>query len=80
MEELKLIEGFRNGGVSIEPLSAADVDRAFEVMSKSPELGFADSTIVAIAERLRLDTIATTDRRHFGLVRPAHVKRFTLVP
>jgi uncharacterized protein len=78
--ELKLIEGFVNGGVAIEPLGASDVDRAFALMGTYPQLGFTDSTIVAMAERLALTTIATTDRRHFTLVRPSHVKEFTLVP
>ena len=78
--ELKLIEGFVNGEVAVEPLKAGDVNRAFEVMAKYPQLGFADSTIVAMAERLALSTIATTDRRHFRVVRPSHVKQFTLVP
>jgi len=36
--------------------------------------------IVAIAERLGLSTIATTDRRHFASVRPRHVAAFRLVP
>ena len=79
-EELKLIEGFVNGGVSIEPLKVTDLSRAHELMAKYPELGFTDSTIVATAERLALTTIATTDRRHFRIVRPAHIKQFTLVP
>ena len=78
--ELKLIEGFVDGGVAIEPLKAVDLSRAFELMAKYPQLGFADSTVVAMAERLVLTTIATTDRRHFGIVRPVHVKQFTLVP
>jgi len=43
-------------------------------------LGFVDASIVAIAERFKLHAIATTDRRDFSLVRPAHVDRFTLVP
>lgn len=79
-EELKLIEGFVNGGVAIEPLRDVDLSRAFAMMSRYPDLGFTDATIVAMAERLALTTLATTDRRHFGLVRPRHVKRFTLVP
>lgn len=78
--ELKLVEGFVNGGVAIEPLKAVDLSRAFELMARYPQLGFADSTVVAMAERLVLTTIATTDRRHFRLVRPAHVKQFILVP
>jgi uncharacterized protein len=79
-EEMKLIEGFVNGGVAVEPLKAVDLSRSLELMTKYPEIGFADATIVAMAERLRLDTVATTDRRHFTLVRPTHVKQFTLVP
>ena len=50
------------------------------LMSKYPDLGFVDSSVVAIAERLLIDTIATTDRRHFSGVRPSHVPHFTLVP
>ena len=79
-EELKLIEGFVNGEVAIEPLSDSDMSRAFAVMAKYPELGFTNSTIVAMAERLALSTIATTDRRHFQTVRPRHVRQFTLAP
>lgn len=79
-KELKLIEGFVNAEIAIEPLKAADLSRASQLMAKYPQLGFTDSTIVAMAERLALTTIATTDRRHFKLVRPRHVKQFTLVP
>ena len=79
-EELKLIEGFVNGEVAVEPLSDGDLSRASAVMAKYPQLGFTDSTIVAMAERLALTTIATTDRRHFKTVRPRHVRQFTLVP
>jgi uncharacterized protein len=79
-EELKLIEGFVNGEVAVEPLSDSDLSRALAVMTKYPQLGFTDSTIVAMAERLTLTTIATTDRRHFKTVRPRHVRQFTLVP
>jgi uncharacterized protein len=79
-EELKLIEGFVNGEVAVEPLSASDLSRARAVMTRYPDLGFTDSTIVAMAERLALTTIATTDRRHFKTVRPCHVRQFTLVP
>jgi predicted nucleic acid-binding protein len=50
------------------------------LMAKYPDLGFVDSSVVAIAERLIIGTIATTDRWHFTAVRPSHVERFTLVP
>jgi predicted nucleic acid-binding protein len=79
-EERKVIAGFESGEVAIEPLKPTDLSRALELMGQYPELGFTDSTVVAMAERLALTTIATTDRRHFGSVRPAHVARLTLVP
>lgn len=78
--ELKLVEGFVNGGVAVEPLKPTDIARAYALMAKYPQLGFADSTVVSMAERLALTTIATTDRRHFKIIRPSHVKQFTLVP
>ncbi len=43
-------------------------------------LDFVDASVVAIAERLEEDTIATLDRRHFSAVRPLHFEAFTLVP
>lgn len=43
-------------------------------------LGGVDSSIVAVAERLRITTIATLDERHFRVARPAHVDAFRLVP
>ena len=79
-EERKLIEGFVNGGVALESLRDADLARIDVLMAKYTDLGFTDCSLVAMAERLALDTIATTDRRHFAQVRPRHLKRFSLVP
>jgi predicted nucleic acid-binding protein len=39
----------------------ADLNRRFDDL----DLGFVDAAIVAIAERLDLKRVATTDRRHF---------------
>jgi hypothetical protein len=36
--------------------------------------------VVAAAERLGVDQIASLDRPHFGVVRPAHVDAFALLP
>ncbi len=43
-------------------------------------LGTVDASVVAAAERLGVTEIATLDRRHFGVVRPAHVDAFELLP
>lgn len=42
-------------------------------------LGTTDATIIAIAGRLNITTIATLDTRHFNAVRPNHVQTFRLV-
>jgi predicted nucleic acid-binding protein len=43
-------------------------------------LGGTDASVVTLAERLGTDVVITLDRRHFAVVRPAHVDAFELVP
>lgn len=43
-------------------------------------LGTVDASVIALAERLKIKQIATLDRRHFSVVRPAHVEAFELLP
>ena len=66
--------------VAVEMLSNADLARTAVVMAERPDVGFVDASVVAIAERLRLDRIATTDRRHFSTITPRHRAAFDLVP
>lgn len=66
--------------ITVEGLLPQDLRRMTLLMSNYPDLGFIDASVVAIAERLAIETIATTDRRHFTGVRPAHAERFLLVP
>ena len=75
-----LADWLSRGTVHLEGLLPQDLRRMTLLMSKYPALGFVDSSVVAIAERLYIETIATTDRRHFTSVRPAHVPQFILVP
>jgi predicted nucleic acid-binding protein len=78
--ELAFVRSVVDGEIAIEPVTAAACVRAHEVMMEYPDIGFVDATLVATAERLKLSTIATTDRRHFVAIQPLHVRRFTLVP
>jgi len=66
----------------IEPLLPSDLVRMAEIVEQYADLplGGTDAAVVAIAERLQLDTVATLDRRHFSVVRPSHVEALTLVP
>lgn len=67
---------------TFEPVIRADIMRAREVMSDyaTAKLDFVDCCIVAIAERLDIDTICTFDRRDFGIIRPRHREHFIILP
>jgi predicted nucleic acid-binding protein len=82
LAEVAFVEAVVRGEFSVEPLEAEDMTRAAAVMAEYADLGlgFVDATIVAIAERLRVRTVATTDRRHFSAVRPRHVRALVLAP
>lgn len=43
-------------------------------------LDLMDASVVAVAERLVVTTIATLNRRDFTVVRPRHVEAFDLIP
>ena len=78
--ELAFVQSAAAGELEIEPLRQQDLARSTDVMRRYPVVGFVDATIVAMAERLKIETIATTDRRHFGLVKSRHTKGYQLVP
>ncbi|MFB8279841.1 type II toxin-antitoxin system VapC family toxin [Nocardia colli] len=59
-----------------------DVGRIAELVRQYADfpLGTVDASVVAVAERFDTDRVATLDRKHFGVVRPAHVGSFALLP
>lgn len=77
--EVRFLRDFRPGGLL---LTDADVARMADLAERYADLrlGGTDASIIAIAERLGIHRIATFDRRHFTVVRPAHVEAFTLLP
>jgi predicted nucleic acid-binding protein len=62
--------------------STADLHRMAELMEQYADwpLGAADASIVALAERLGIETIVTFDRRHFAAVQPRHIRAFRVLP
>ena len=78
--ETTFVASIAAGEIAVEDLAAGDWTRIAELMTRYDVLGMVDASVIAIAERLKLDTLATTDRRHFRIVQPAHVTRLTLVP
>jgi predicted nucleic acid-binding protein len=78
--EQRLIRSIADRELHVENLTDADWTRSAELMRAYPDIGFVDASVIAVAERLRLASIATTDRRHFAAIRPRHREAFELRP
>jgi predicted nucleic acid-binding protein len=80
--ELHLLRNLHSGTFLVEPVHPADWIRIAELVARYRDLplGTVDASVVAAAERLGVTELATLDHRHFGVVRPAHVDAFTLLP
>ena len=80
--EAEFLRSLVSGELPIEHVGSADLERAAELVETYSDLalGTVDAVVIAIAERLGASKIATLDRRHFTVVRPAHVPSFELLP
>ena len=80
--EVRFVGDLAVGEFTIEPVLAGDWLRIAELVSRYRDLplGSVDASLVAAAERLDINKIATLDRRHFSIVRPAHTASFELLP
>jgi predicted nucleic acid-binding protein len=66
----------------IENLAVDDLYRSHQLLAQYSDarLDFVDATLVAIAERLQIDTVLTLDKRDFYMIRPLHIDYFTVLP
>ena len=80
--EVDLLGDLAEGVLILEPVHAADPLRIAELVAQYRDLplGTVDASVIAAAERLGITQVATTDRRHFAVVRPSHVTAFELLP
>lgn len=71
-----------DGLYSLESLVLTDVRRAAQLVERYSDLplGTADACVIALAERLGATRIATLDERHFSIVKPRHIRAFTILP
>jgi predicted nucleic acid-binding protein len=80
--EIRFLGSLARGRLVSEPVHPGDWIRIAELVARYRDfpLGTVDASVVAAAERLGITKIATLDRRHFSVVRPAHVESFELLP
>jgi predicted nucleic acid-binding protein len=69
--EIKLLQEV-NKSFHLEILKDEDIIRIVEILKKYETLniGYVDASIIAIAERLKVNKILTLDRKHFEVVAP----------
>jgi predicted nucleic acid-binding protein len=69
--EVKLLEEI-NKSFHLDILKDEDITRIIEILKKYDKLniGYVDASIIAIAERLKVNKILTLDRKHFEVVAP----------
>jgi predicted nucleic acid-binding protein len=80
--EAALFASITDGNLTVENVGGDDWARIGELVSTYADLrlGGTDASLVALAERLGVTTIASLNRRHFTVVRPRHIDVFELLP
>jgi predicted nucleic acid-binding protein len=78
----RFIRGLSESEIKLISLLDDDINRVAALLEQYADsrLDFADTAIVAIAERLGITKIATFDRRDFSIIRPHHTAFFELLP
>jgi predicted nucleic acid-binding protein len=81
--EATFLDAFGPGqALTLGDLIPDDTKRMAALVRQYADLGLGgtDAAVIATAERLGATRVATVDRRHFTVVRPAHVEALTLLP
>jgi PIN domain len=79
---LRLLDGTGNGALRVEQFTRPDSVhcRALLLKYRDLDLGLADASVIAVAERLGVRWILTVDERDFRAVRSADGEAFVVVP
>jgi len=80
--EALFLRSLGDGDLVTVELTPADYTRMADLVEQYADLplGTSDAAVIALADRLDVDGVATLDHRHFTVVRPRHVRAFTLLP
>jgi len=76
----RFLTDIRVGAFEVEAITQGDLERCAVLVAKysNLDLGLCDASVIAVAERLRVDRILTVDERDFRVVRSSLT--FQLLP
>ncbi len=80
--ETEFLQSLIGQELLLEHFNTKDLQRAVDILKQYHDAGFGmvDATVMAMAERLKIKTVLTIDRRDFGMFRPKHCDAFRIVP
>ena len=80
--EIGFVKAVAEGEIKVEEVDIKDYRSALKHLKtyKKLNIGFVDATVIAVAERLEMYTLLTTDRRHFSQIKTGKGKSFNLLP
>lgn len=79
--EIIFLEEIINASFQLEIIRFSDLARIAEILKKYQKLniGFVDASIVAIAERLKINKLLTLDKKHFEVLVPLGFDYFDIM-
>jgi predicted nucleic acid-binding protein len=79
---LDFLESVESGAFTLVAPSSEDLARCRELILQYRDLslGLADATVVATAERLKIQRVFTVDQRHFRAIQPRGLGHFIILP
>ena len=80
--EMQFLHSLAGQELLLEQFSMKDLGRAIEILEqyRDAEFGMVDASVMAMAERLKIEVLLTIDHRDFSIFRPRHCGAFRLVP
>lgn len=79
---ISFLQGISSSRFTLVSLNEEDIKRVIEILRdyQDSRIDFVDATVMAIAERFKINRVLTLDRRDFLLFRPSHCNSFELLP
>lgn len=79
---IKFLAGLPQSKFYLTALTEEDLLKTAQILERYQDsrIDFVDATLMAIAERERITTVLTIDKRDFSLFRPSHCQSFILLP
>lgn len=79
--ETNFLKEIQKASFIMETIKFEDISRILEILIKYEDLkiGYVDSSIVAIAERIKTNKILTLDKKHFSTIIPSGFEYFDIL-